>query len=98
MPVPAGRPGRHSRHEKRQHGGQVFRPPALGPVCRCDLIVVVQGVGVGPVLQQQGDKRVVPAIRRLVQRGSRRYFTPALAFVCPITTPSRMPMVTTVAK
>jgi hypothetical protein len=68
MPVPAGRPGRDSRHEKRRHGGQVFGPPVLGSVCRCDLILVVQGVGVGPVLQQQGDKRVVPSIRRLVQR------------------------------
>jgi hypothetical protein len=54
MPVPAGRPGRHSRHEKRRHGGHVFRPPVLGSVCRCDLILVVQDVGVGPVLQQQG--------------------------------------------
>jgi hypothetical protein len=40
MPVPAGRPGRHSRHEKRRHDGQVFRPPVLGSVCRCDLIPV----------------------------------------------------------
>ena len=68
MLVPAGRPGRHSRHEKRRRGGQVFRPPVLGSVCRCDLILVVQDVGVGPVLQQLGDKRVVPSIRRLVQR------------------------------
>jgi hypothetical protein len=56
MPVPAGRPGRHSRHEKRQHGGLVFRPPVLGSVCRCDLMLVVQDVGVGPVSQQQGDR------------------------------------------
>jgi hypothetical protein len=63
MPVPAGRPGRHSRHEKTQHGGQVFRPPVLGSVSRCDLILVIQDLGVGPVLQQQGDKRVVPSIR-----------------------------------
>jgi hypothetical protein len=68
MPVPAGRPGRHSRHEKGRHGGQVFRPPVLGSVCRCDLILAVKDVGVGSVLQQQGDKRVVPSIRRLVQR------------------------------
>ena len=79
MPVPAGRPGRHSRHEKRQHGGQVFSPPVLGPVCRCDLMLVVQDVGVGPVLEQQGDKRVAPAIRRLVQRGG----PPPLAPPCP---------------
>jgi hypothetical protein len=39
-----------------------------------------------------------PLMQEAAAGGSQIHFTPALAFVCPITTPSRMPMVTTVAK
>ena len=39
-----------------------------------------------------------PLMQEAAAGGSQIHFTPALAFDCPITTPSRMPMVTTVAK
>jgi hypothetical protein len=39
-----------------------------------------------------------PLMQKPAAGGSQIHFTPALAFECPITTPSRMPMVTTVAK
>jgi hypothetical protein len=39
-----------------------------------------------------------PLMQEAAAGGSQIHFTPTLALNCPITTPSRMPMVTTVAK
>ncbi len=59
-----------TRSSRRSVACELIRtgPTVLGSVCRCDLILVAQDAGVGPVLQQPGDKRVVPAICRLMQR------------------------------
>jgi hypothetical protein len=38
-----------------------------------------------------------PLMQEAAAGGSQIHFTPALAVVCPITIPSRIPMVTTVA-